>query len=506
MQVLISPFESVLVQISKTIRTHQKFLTCFGVLFVLLLLLMPPGDWHDNEETKLGSAWRQVSPPAIAAISALTDDSLHRFLFTFLNNLGIVSVGLDWTHYLGRLLVITLYALTLTSFFRALKFSIVEASFILLLFVHTGEDILGGEWLFRGYEPKTLAYPFVFLSFANFLKDRFRATYFCLAIATYFHFLVGGFWLLVVLACDLYRNRATKRIFKQFLQYLLICSPLIGLIAFDQIRNSVSQTNPSPDWIYTFYRNAHHVAPFALPQLTDAWYVGIIFLTVLTIIFGCFSFYFKQPNEQQAARLIFGLNLYLFAALAISFFDKTGFWGRFYLFRPSSITYFLALCFFVALLKSRVAKSHLIFVALLACVGLASLPLIPKKLKALRPLAPDYPPAVRQLVAQTNPTDIFLVDFALEEKWIAFERSLDRPTLIMHKFVPTGSAPLIRWYELVQRRDQVFQTGCPASIVAEYHVAYLLTPAKSNIPLSCGAAIYRDQRIQLIRVDEKFRK
>jgi hypothetical protein len=176
----------------------------FVLIFALLISLMPPSAWLGNEEQYLGYAWRRFSPENITQISALRDTSNHRFLFDSLVGFSIKHIGFERTHSLGRIIVALLYAVSLVSLFGSLRLSVIASCTVISIFVWLGENILGGEWLFRGFEPKTLAYPFVFLSFSSSIKERFSRSYLLLVPATYFHFQVGGFWFLITCLCQIY--------------------------------------------------------------------------------------------------------------------------------------------------------------------------------------------------------------------------------------------------------------------------------------------------------------
>jgi hypothetical protein len=139
----------------------QNLIFQFALIFLLLLLRMPPSIWNDNEEQYIGYAWRRFSPENIVQISALRDTANHRVIFEYLTGFGINFIGFEWTHAIGRIVVVLLYSVSLISFFRALKFSIVAFCTVILTFVWLGQDILGSEWLFDGFEPKTLAYPYL---------------------------------------------------------------------------------------------------------------------------------------------------------------------------------------------------------------------------------------------------------------------------------------------------------------------------------------------------------
>ncbi len=67
-----------------------------------------------------------------------------------------------------------------------------------------GQDIVGGEWLFGGYEAKVAAYVLVLAALRLvLLPERLAAATLLLAIATYMHVLVGGFWFMAAMTLRL---------------------------------------------------------------------------------------------------------------------------------------------------------------------------------------------------------------------------------------------------------------------------------------------------------------
>ena len=267
-------------KLSAFIRENHNTLLNFVLILALIILIMPPSQWSGNEEQYLGYAWRRFSPENLVQISALRDTANHRFLFEYLTGFSINHIGFEWTHALGRIIVALLYSVSLVTFFRNLGLSTIASCTILLTFVWLGEDILGGEWLFGGFEGKTLAYPFVFFSFSSSLKRRFGHSYLFLALATYFHFLVGGFWFLITFLGQLYWTRNLKLTLLDSLKYLIACAPLFLIIVNVQLQaQETVNSTPSASYIYTYFRNPHHVAPFASAARFVSWYKnGVVFL------------------------------------------------------------------------------------------------------------------------------------------------------------------------------------------------------------------------------------
>ena len=490
----------------------------FILIFILIILIMPPSQWSGNEENYLGLAWRKFSPENLVQISALRDSANHRFLFDYLTGFSINHIGFEWTHALGRIIVALLYSASLVTFFRSFGLSIIASCTILLTFVWLGQHILGLESLFvggfGGFEGKTLAYPFVFLSFSSSLKRRFGHSYLFLALATYFHFLVGGFWFLITLLGQLYWTKNLKQTLFDSLKYLIVCAPLFLMIGGVQLQTQeTANSTPSASWIYTYFRNPHHVAPFASAAQFAFWYKkGVVFLFGLTVTSVVLYRYSGDKNEKEFSKLVLALNLYLVFSLIISYFDKEGVLGKFYLFRPSSVTLLLTLCLYALLLKNRVSRNakQMSFVALvlISCLVIPTLPghdfiglrvvsvfLGKERVESLvlekREKGPYFSLSLpsdffenqnhsklEEIIESSNNTDIFLIDPRLEGRYLSFERKYNRPTLIARKFVPTTASDIVRWYKLLNMREELFNRGCPAKMMEEYPIEYLL--AKNN--------------------------
>ena len=508
----------------------------FILIFILIILIMPPSQWSSNEENYLGLAWRKFSPENLVQISALRDSANHRFLFEYLTGFSINHIGFEWTHTLGRIIVALLYSASLVTFFRSLGLSIIASCTILLTFVWLGQDILGGEWLLGGFEGKTLAYSFLFFSFSCSLKRSFGHSYLFLALATYFHFLVGGFWFLITLLGQLYWTRNLKQTLFDSLKYLIACAPLFLMIVVVQLQaQETVNSTPSASWIYTYFRNPHHVAPFASALTIAFWYKkGIVFLFGLTVSSVVLYYYSGDKNEKEFSKLVLALNLYLVFSLIISYFDKGGVLGKFYLFRPSSVTLLLTLCLYALFLKNRVLRNtkQMSFVALvlISCLVIPTFPghdfiglrvvsvflgkerveslVLEKREKGPRfslVVPPDFlgdqnNSKLKEIIKSSKNTDIFLIDPRLEGRYLSFERKYNRPTLIAKKFVPTTASDIVRWYKLLNMREELFNRGCPAKMIEEYPIEYLLAKNNRESVATCGKELFRNQEVKLIKI------
>ncbi len=525
--------KSLISNVKEIIIKNYNFIFCFFLIFILIILIMPPNKWYSNEEQYLGYVWRNFSPDSLVRISALRDTANHRFLYDTIAGFGISHIGFDWTHALGRIIVAILYSASLVYFFRSFGLSNIASCTIILTFVWLGEDILGKEWLFRGFEPKNLAYPFVFFSFSTSLKNRFGHSYLFLTLATYFHFLVGGFWFLITWLSQLYWTRNLKQTFLDSCRYFILCAPLFGMIGIEQLQNQDNFSSNLPaSWIYSYFRAPHHVAPFAsLSQFKSLWYKGVVFLFCLTIT-SVILYRSGNKNEREFSKLILALHIYLIFSLLISYFDKNGVLGKFYLFRPSSVTLLLTLCLYGLFLKNRISENSkqisfiaLVLISSLTIPTLQGHEIIYKRVESvvlgktpiyspvlafkdflpgLRNSLPGYKneySELEKIIQSSNKTDIFLIDPKIEMSYLSFERNYNRPTLVFHKFVPTTASDIVRWYNLLKMRDDLFNKGCPSDITNDYSVRFLIVDKNNNSVNICGQEIYRDRRVKLIELE-----
>src|SRR5689334_9307716 len=167
-----------------------------ALLFLLLLCLIPPtGVLSDNEEDYFQLAAQSVAPAAIPPGTAVFDASPHRAVSEFLLGHLIAEFGYERAQMIARAGAALLYAVALLLLFRAFALSALDGVLVVTVFALMGQALFGGEWLFSGVEAKVLAYALVLLGLALTITGRdLLAVALVFAIATYCHFLVGGFW------------------------------------------------------------------------------------------------------------------------------------------------------------------------------------------------------------------------------------------------------------------------------------------------------------------------
>ena len=107
----------------------------------------------------------------------------------------VSAIGYTPAQVVTRLLTVAAYALVLPPLFGVFALSALDAAVVVMSMALIGQDIVGGEWLFSGYEAKVAAYILVLAALRLVLvRERLATATLLFAAATYFHFLVGGFW------------------------------------------------------------------------------------------------------------------------------------------------------------------------------------------------------------------------------------------------------------------------------------------------------------------------
>ena len=129
------------------------------LLAVVLLSLIPPhGLLSENEENYFALAERFVAGSAWPQETAVFDASPHRALSDGTLGALVSAIGYTPAQIVARLLTVAGYALVLPPLFSVLALSALDAAVVVMSMALLGQDIVGGEWLFSGYEAKVAAY------------------------------------------------------------------------------------------------------------------------------------------------------------------------------------------------------------------------------------------------------------------------------------------------------------------------------------------------------------
>ncbi len=196
----------------------------------------------ENEENYFALAERFVDGSAWPQETAVFDASPHRMLSDGTLGALVSAIGYEPAQVVTRSLTVAAYALVLPTLFSVFRLTALDAALAVMMMALIGEDIIGGEWMFSGYEAKVAAYVIVLAALRLVLvSERLAMATLLFAAATYVHFLVGGFWFIAAMALRLLdRPRELRRVGAATALFLLLVAPLVGMIAWSRIADTTA--------------------------------------------------------------------------------------------------------------------------------------------------------------------------------------------------------------------------------------------------------------------------
>jgi len=476
-----------------------------GLLPVMVVLLFPAG-FGENESQYFMLALRRIAPDALPADSAAFDASHARLLSQLLIGVPVHLLGYEAAQILLRCLMMVMYAASLAYMLAALRLSMLQAILVVCAYALVGPDLMGAEWIFLGIESKTFAYACVFLGFGLAWRNRPLSAAAMLALATWFHFLVGGFWLLSLLLLMALRDQSLKPTWKPLALYAVLVLPVLGIVVNDQL---IASAAPVPahglaaDYLFAIVRVPHHATPFASTYQLGFWMQGIVATAGLLC-----AFLLLAPRVDGTLRpMVLWLALllaYLLAAVAVSWFDRhTGTVGKFLPFRPSALILLFSVTALLLALRSLADGTPaadlcrgLIRAAFVVVVPVCLWASAKDSIKALvldRGYA-DLPQALGFLDATARPGDIVLTDPDSDMTPLGADlpRLIRQPTLVSFKYAPQTPADIYRWWDLLEFRKRVYAGDCPKP--GDPPVRFLLSvdPQPGASP-ACGQVVFRSR-------------
>lgn len=483
---------------------------------VLLAIVLAPVYWHYNEIVYFDLSLRAWDESNFGPYHALFDRSNARLVSDVIIGATVAALGFDGALWVLRGLIICAGALAYARLAKGMGLSALEATAALSAFLLFGQRYFAGEWVFAAAEAKVFAYLLVMLAIACAMEKRARASMLLLVGATYFHFLVGGFWALAVLGFCFLRDRSWREFLSSALIYLLLVLPMAALLVWETavLPSAVtSDLDLTVGQIYGDFRHAHHLAPFSSWEEFSGWLPGIARMLGATVLLAALARWARLPVRLHCLWLLW-ISLYLLAAFAIAYVDRgTQILAAFYLFRPNALLLLLSLMVVFAWLRRTLAAAPEIKMTAIAILALAGFA-VPEATELVGnaarereiPAIPHQTEEVRQVIqavmAHTDRDDVVVMEPGRDHTypWTAFERLSGRPSLVAFKFVPTFRDDIVRWYRLIRWREALFAGDCARR--ADYPVRYLLSFSREVAERlgPCTAPVWEQGTYTLLRV------
>ncbi len=450
------------------------------LIFLILSLNLLSFSLRSNEEAYFSLAKQYMDPSWISGSFTFTEWVGTRFLFQNIAGYLLKYLSFEQLAFGGRLINFLCYAFPLALIFKQLKINNLGILVILQIFILNidTQHFFGKEWIFSGFESKTIAYIFVWYGYYFLLVSKFRHAAFFTALGSYFHILVGGWFFILVIIYTFIEERSIKSLFIIGGIYVLTVVPFVGYLALHITESGSIIHDVNIDWVYSFFRNTHHTAPmhtvgavkYVLPRVT----VGFALLL-------CCVFYFRNQEDENIRKVnrIAMISLCMvFVGLIITYIDVNGRILKYYLFRIASIGAFSYYLLFILFFREQAERyGHLSIVRKVVLILIIPFCMIRIGKNVYKAVYHSRNEALAELAdyvkKHTSADDVFLFR---EEDEIAFSRLTRRESLVVFKFDPGGGEKIYEWYSREKMRRQLQQDITFLNAITQrYRLDFLIT-------------------------------
>ncbi|MGB3467432.1 MAG: hypothetical protein WBA74_19260, partial [Cyclobacteriaceae bacterium] len=397
-----------------------------------------------------------------------------------------------------------LYAFPLARLFKQTGIRPVAALLIFQIFFFK-QEYLTGEWIWNGFEGKTLAYLFLFWSLVFLLKNDYYKMAMFAAFATYCHVLVGGWFFMGIGIYMLLSRQHLVFVIKVCAVYLLITLPFIIYLANFILAGEQVTSDPSADWIYVYFRNRHHLVPTTKDHF---WQNEWPFILLMVTSFGfLFKKWFSDQKLYTISLLVVAYNFILLTGIALTYLDSEGTLLKFYVLRMSSLCLLLELILAAYVLRKAFTTSNIMkrySPVLLPVVLLLLLSFGTRKNYKrwkVTPAEKDYYEFVTYVKSQTEEADRFcFINYNDKVENVRFINDAERDRLVSFKMVPEGDSAILEWYERIENRKAIEENPAEInSLATRYQLDYLV----SKTPLSIELVLtYQNDHYYLYHIRE----
>jgi hypothetical protein len=458
------------------------------LIFILIVLNFQGWRIEPNGEQYLTYARYMMDPAWFPDSYWYRDFPGTRYLFQVAVGWVLRYLSFEVVSFGGKLLMAALVAIPLGRLVGRMALSNLALVVILQVIWLSNQALYGGETMVGGFETKHLAYVFALWGVLAALDHRVWQAMLWLGLASLCHLLVGGWLAVVVMGWMLIERQPLVKLIIAGLGYLLLVAPLLWYLYQGLLAEPPPLTEgPSPNWIYTYYRNPHHTTPFHLgfAHLNRYYLPGMVGL----LLFGGLSLTrWRQrvplPAAQRLNHLFWAMLAQQGLALLLAYLDREGTWLKAYPFRPMALMHLLGWLLLARDVQARwgprlKAARWLPWMQGLL-LGLVLL------LLGLRIARHTWP----RLQGGSDPAPSALVTFAREETppdaWfvgvgqplpLAFMREARRNVLVVPKVIPSEPAMIIAWYQRMLVRDTLLaQPARIADLGPRYGLDYAVSP------------------------------
>lgn len=425
----------------------------FGwAIFFLLVIQKVSPILTGGEEQYLAYAKQAIDPAWINQSFTLTEEPGSRIVFQWIVGFFLKFFSFETTAITFRLLNFAAYSIALHYIFNFLKLPRLVTFIAFELFLISRQSFFAMEWIFGGFEPKTISYAFLLFAVYTLLRQRYILATILIAAATYFHFLVAG-WFFLAICISLLITRNWREFGQSLLTYIILITPLLFyLIQYIILPSQHIINDINVDAVYCYMRLPHHTAIAKSWQyFADNHLIGMI-NTLVTI--GLLLYFKKKitfpPLLLNSCLVLLTLPL-LF--IPIAFIDSY-LWNQYgsiflkmYPFRSLSIGCFLALIIGLYWLKDVTISKSILSIIFILLTGLV----VAQSIKNVKHsfIVSDNDTAFNLLTTHIDKklpsnSHFALLDISHSHE-NEFIRKANRENLVVYKFTPATSQKIYHW-------------------------------------------------------------
>lgn len=465
-------------------------------LFILLCINFVSPHLHPNEEHYFALAKQYLDPQWIRDSFSFTDPPETKILYYYITGFALKFLSFEQLSLLAGILVSFLMAWPLSLIFRLFRLDNIDVMVLLQIGFFPFQSFFAYEWIFGGFEPKSLAYVMLFFSLYFLLKGKNIHAMIALAAATWFHFLVAGWFFLVVFIHWMIEKVSLKDLFRRSLWYAIPVLPVVIILLLSFKNVPSEQDGVKYNWIITHFGNAVHLSLFKSMEWFGKDYLQGILLMVAAGLVGLTIF---KEREDNLFRQLNRINLIIMALIVlfipVSYFDRDGFFMRFFPFRQAALALLFTLILGVVFLREEIIVVSENIVRLQRIAGWMVLAVVVytaavNGYKALRKESSKMEALEKYVIDHTQPGEVFLfyypeelMSYFPQKTEFSFSRKTRRDVFFSCKFIPYGGKNTYEWYQryLAMKMMEKDITSL-RDIARDYKVHYLVTDRVLDFP------------------------
>jgi len=452
------------------------------LIFCLLFLNTFSLILDENEEQYLAFAKAFTNPDWIPGAFSLKDVPGARIIFDSIIGRLLDFMSFEQTEVLGRALIALLFAFPLARIFKRFQFTNLSAIFtlqIICFFSH--QSFFAKEWIFGSFEAKAVSYVFIFYSLSFLFDSRYFSSVIFSGLAVYFHFLVGGWYSLILFVYLLIAGMPLKRFIRYGLAFCCLTAPMgIYLAVTYLLDNPAVIGGVQISQVYVFLRNPHHLDMLGqIGKFGSSTQTGVVLSLLCCLLCIRLLKTSKAPLLRQVALLNVIIFCQQFLSLFIAIFDKTGGFLKYYPYRTGALSFFLMFLILGVISrrsilrhapaadqqspggKSRFSLSGAVACLMALCIVTGLGVKVHKNISESSEIFSPSPETSARLSLygwikdNTKPDAVFLDLNKDIRDGLDFIRRTERDSFSVFKFIPTTNRLIYDWYMRVLEKKKV---------------------------------------------------